>query len=61
MIKVYTKLHKVPSFLSDFNETWIFSTYFQKKTSNTKFHENPSSGSPVVSHGQKDGHTWRCT
>jgi len=31
MIKYYIGLHvKYPLFLSDFNETWIFSTYFHK-------------------------------
>jgi len=34
-------------FLSDFNETWIFMTDFQKYSS-IKFHENLSSGSWVV-------------
>jgi hypothetical protein len=29
---------------------------FKKKISNTKFHEIPSSGSPVVPCGQTDGH-----
>jgi hypothetical protein len=42
-----------PLFLSDFNETCIFSTGFSKKNSNIKFHENPSSGSQVPS-GQAD-------
>jgi len=28
---MYTSIHaKYPLFLSDFNETWIFLTYFQK-------------------------------
>jgi len=31
MIKMYIGLHvKYPLFLSDFNDTWIFSTYFRK-------------------------------
>jgi len=45
------------SFLSDFNETGILSTDFRKKYANIKFHENPSSGSPVVPLGLTDGQT----
>jgi hypothetical protein len=42
------------SFLSDFSQTWIFSSNF-KKNSNIKFHENPSSGNRVGSCGKMDG------
>jgi hypothetical protein len=49
-------LVKYPLFLSDFNETWICSTDF-RKCWNLKFHENPSSGSRIVSWGQTDGQT----
>ena len=44
-----TKIIRVkhPLLLSDLNKTWIFSAYFLKKSSNTKFNENPSSGSRV--------------
>ena len=40
-------------FLSDFNETWILSTIFEKNT-HMKFHENPSSGSRVIPCGRTD-------
>jgi len=41
--KMYIGLHvKYPLVLSDFNITWIIPTYF-RKSSNMKFHENPSS------------------
>jgi len=49
---MYTGLHvKYLLFLSKFDETRIFSTYFQTVL---KFHENPSSGSRVVPHRQAD-------
>ena len=55
--KVYIGVHiKNPLFLSDFNETCISSTDF-KKYSNTKFHENPSSGSRAAPFGDTDM-TW---
>ena len=51
-IKMYFGLHvKYSLFLSDFNENWIVSSDFDK-SSNIKFHENPSSGSRVVPCGQ---------
>jgi hypothetical protein len=51
MIKnVHRSTRKAPLFLSDFNETCIFS-----------FHENPSSGSRAVPCGQKVGRTDRRT
>ena len=48
---------KVPLFLSDFNETWIFSTGIRKKSSNIKFNQNPSNESRVVPCGRTDGRT----
>ena len=51
---MYIGLHvNYPLFLSNFKETWIFSTVFWKY-SNTKFNENPSSGSWVLPYGQTD-------
>jgi len=46
----------VPVFVSSFNETWLFLRRFFEKSSNIKFHENPSSGSRVVPRGRTDGH-----
>jgi len=40
-------------FLSDFNETLIFSTDFRKNL-NIKYNQNPSSESQVVTWGQTD-------
>jgi hypothetical protein len=55
--EMFISLHvKYPLCLSDFNETWLFSTDFQKH-SNIKFHENPSSGSRVVPCGRTDRRT----
>jgi hypothetical protein len=57
--KMYICRHvKCPLLLlfSDLNETLIFSADF-RKILNYKFHENPSSGSRVVSCGQTDRQT----
>ena len=52
--KISKRLHvKYPLFLSDSNETWIFSTDFRKKFE-YNFNQNPSSGSRVVACGQTD-------
>ena len=52
---MYIGLHvENPLFLSDYNETWIFSTDFRKKSSNIKFYKNPSSGSGVFPCGRTD-------
>ena len=54
---MWERLHvKYPSFLQNFNETWIFSTDF-RKNSDIKFHQNPSSGNRVVPCGQTEGRT----
>jgi hypothetical protein len=41
-------------FLPDFNETWNFLDRFSKNTQDTKFRENPSSGSQTVLCGRTD-------
>ena len=50
-------LVKYPLFLSDYNETWIFLTFFLEKYSSTKFHKIPSSGSQLVPCRRTDGRT----
>jgi len=45
------RTYQHPGNVSDFNETCIFSTGFEKH-SNIKFHENPADGSRVASCGQ---------
>jgi len=53
---MYTGLHvKYPLFLSHFMKVDISRQIFEK-SSNIKFHENPSSGSRVVPCGRKDRH-----
>ena len=54
VMHVNTSTCKYRSFLSDFNDTWIFSTDFRK---NIKCHQNPLVGSRVVACRQTDGHT----
>jgi len=44
---------KYSSFLSNFKETWIMSTDF-RKSSNIKFHKNPSSVSRAVPYRRTD-------
>jgi len=56
---MYIGLHiKHSLFLSHFNETSMFSTYFEK-CSNIKIPENPFRGSRVVPRGQMGGKTDR--
>ena len=58
MINNYIGLHvKYSLFLSDINESRIFSIDFQKNPSNIKFHENRSSVNRVVPSGHTDGQT----
>jgi hypothetical protein len=45
---------KYPLFMSDFNETWTFSTDFRQKAQIQSFIKNPSNGSRVVPCGQTD-------
>ena len=53
---MYISLHvKCPLFLSNFINVDISRQMFEK-SSNIKFHENPSSGSRVVPCGRKDTH-----
>jgi hypothetical protein len=54
----YIGLHvKCPLFLSDFNDIRTSADFHQKKSSNMKFHESPSSGSRVVPYGKLDRQT----
>jgi len=50
---------QVPVILVRFLTKLDLSTDFQKKYSNIKFHENPSSGSRVMPCGRVDGQTDR--
>jgi hypothetical protein len=53
---LYIELHVTYLLLvSDFNETWIFSTYF-RKTMNSQISRKASSGSRVVLRGRTDKH-----
>jgi len=53
---VYRSSCKVPLFLSDCNETWIFlDSFFRKIPQNIKFRKNPFWGSRVVPCGRTNG------
>jgi len=56
--KTYIGLHvKYLLFLSDFNETWIFSTVFSKITQTSTFMKIRVVGAELFPRGQKDGRT----
>ena len=57
VINVHRSSHKVPVILVRFEWNFSFPDRFFKKSSNIKFHENPSSGSWDVSCGWTDGQT----
>jgi len=55
---MYIGVHvKYPLFMSDFNETPIFSKDFRKISKNIKVRKSQSSGSRVIPFGQTDGET----
>jgi len=54
-----TKHVKCPLFLSDFNETLIFSQYFRKNTQIPNFIQNPSSGGGGGGSFYMDRQTWQ--
>jgi len=56
IINVPRSSFKVPVILVRLRWIWIFYKDF-RKTSNIKFYENPSSGSPVLACGLTDGQT----
>jgi len=57
LLKMYIGLHvKCPVFLSDFHETWIFSTIFSKNIQISNFMKICSVGGRVVACGQTDRH-----
>jgi len=51
---IYWSFVKYPSFLSDFNERWIFSSEFREILKNIKFHGNPSIQSHIIPCGPSD-------
>ena len=58
IINVRRSSYKVPVIIVRFNETFIFWQIFEKY-SNIQLHENPFTGSRVVTCGQTDRQTWR--
>jgi len=57
---VYWSSCKVPFIPVRFQQNLIFFNRFSKKSSNIKFHTNPSSGSPVVPCSRTGGQMWVC-
>ena len=53
---MYIVIHaKYLLFLSDFNETWIFSAGFRENPPNIKVQENPSNGVDMFHADQRTG------
>ena len=55
--KAYCSSSKVPDILGPILIKLVFSRNIFEESSNIKFHENPSTGSPVVPCGRTEGQT----